>query len=80
MAHHVTSAKPGGQRADLYGFRKSLRVGSAAPSLVNQTVFCERACARERGRGGREKYGLAKLARFSWQGRIQSENGGGAQL
>ena len=33
---------------------------------MNQTVFRERACARERGRGGREKYGLAKLARFSW--------------
>ena len=33
-------------------------------SLVNQTVFRERACASERGEG-KEKYGLAKLARFS---------------
>ena len=27
---------------------------SGLPSLVNQTVFRERACARERGRGGRK--------------------------
>ena len=26
----------------------------AEPSLVNQTVFRERACARKRGRGGRK--------------------------
>ena len=32
-------------------------------SLVNQTIFCERACASEKGEG-KEKYGLAKLARF----------------
>ena len=31
---------------------------------MNQTVFCERACASEKGEG-KEKYGLAKLARFS---------------
>ena len=38
--------------------------GGGGGSLVNQTVFRERACASERGEG-KEKYGLAKLARFS---------------
>ena len=36
----------------LYG-----RVGAIPTSLVNQTVFRERACASERGRGGRESTG-----------------------
>ena len=39
-------------------------VRSRGSSLVNQTVFRERACASEKGEG-KEKYGLAKLARFS---------------
>ena len=47
------------------GGEATLDVGGArSVSLVNQTVFRERACASERGEG-KEKYGLAKLARFS---------------
>ena len=41
-----------------------IRTTKALLSLVNQTLFRERACASERGEG-KEKYGLAKLARFS---------------
>ena len=44
--------------------RQIMRRTWAECSLVNQTLFRERACASERGRG-KGKYGLAKLARFS---------------